>query len=226
MSIAFNCASCGKKYSVKDEFAGKRVKCAACGATMVLPAVDAKPSLPPAQTAAPNTVSPKQPANPPGSIFDELELEESSGGARGKSTPVMAGHVLQPRIDPSDIDDFELEPPAKVKIDVGVFMDDEPGGSPPAGGKTGVAKKNSAKSPPKSPAPFDEAGFDLSVAEDAHEPAPPPEPTVPCPGCGEPMKQSAVLCINCGLNVRTGERIEGAKKGGFGKLFGGLRREK
>src|SRR5688572_6910480 len=128
MSIAFTCSSCGKKYTVKDEFAGKRVKCAACNNTMVLPAAGAKKTLPPAEKTAPKVVAPKEPAGPVGSIFDELEPEGSSAPSSGKV--VMAGHILQPQLDPSEIDEFELEPPAKVNIDVGVFLDDDPGTSP------------------------------------------------------------------------------------------------
>jgi ribosomal protein S27E len=221
MSIAFTCSSCGKKYTVKDEFAGKRVKCAACSTTMVLPAAGGKKPLPPAEKATPKVVAPKQSAEPLGSIFDELEPEGSSSAANGKV--VMAGHILQPQLDPDEIDEFELEPPAEVKVDVGVFLDDNPGASPAPKVKTPAGKV--AKSAEK-PAPAVDEDFDLTVAEDPHEEPPPPEATVPCPSCGESIKQNAVLCIHCGLNLRTGEKIEGAKKGGFGKLFGGLKRDK
>jgi ribosomal protein S27E len=223
MSIAFTCSSCGKKYTVKDEFAGKRVKCAACNNTMVLPAAGAKKTLPPAEKTAPKVVAPKEPVGPVGSIFDELEPEGSSAPSGGKV--VMAGHILQPQLDPSEIDEFELEPPAKVKIDVGVFLDDDPGTSPEPKKKP-AAGKGATKPVKKGPAPAAGDDSDLTVAEDPHDVPPPPEPTVPCPGCGQGMKPNSVLCIHCGLDLRTGEKIEGAKKSGFGKLFGGLKREK
>ena len=36
--IEFSCASCSKKYRVKDEFAGKSARCRECGAAMPIPA--------------------------------------------------------------------------------------------------------------------------------------------------------------------------------------------
>lgn len=39
--LTFNCANCGKKYSVDDKLAGKKAKCKACGAAIVVP----KPQL-------------------------------------------------------------------------------------------------------------------------------------------------------------------------------------
>ncbi|MEQ8790865.1 MAG: hypothetical protein RIC55_31675 [Pirellulaceae bacterium] len=38
----------------------------------------------------------------------------------------------------------------------------------------------------------------------------PPEPTAtghPCPSCGQPMRPGAVLCVNCGFNLQTGQRV-------------------
>jgi hypothetical protein len=37
MAISFEC-SCGKQFTVKEEFAGKRTKCPACGAALTVPA--------------------------------------------------------------------------------------------------------------------------------------------------------------------------------------------
>jgi DNA-directed RNA polymerase subunit RPC12/RpoP len=38
--IEFSCHSCGKEFSVKDELAGKKGKCAACGEAIVVPSPD------------------------------------------------------------------------------------------------------------------------------------------------------------------------------------------
>ncbi|MCG8586353.1 MAG: hypothetical protein MI757_16720, partial [Pirellulales bacterium] len=43
MPINFACPTCQKKYSVKDSLAGKRVKCASCGAVIEIP--DETPGL-------------------------------------------------------------------------------------------------------------------------------------------------------------------------------------
>src|SRR5256885_352206 len=37
MPIQVECTGCGKRYSVADQFAGKRAKCKNCGATLVVP---------------------------------------------------------------------------------------------------------------------------------------------------------------------------------------------
>lgn len=36
MSVRLEC-SCGKKLSIKDEMAGRRIKCPACGAVLTIP---------------------------------------------------------------------------------------------------------------------------------------------------------------------------------------------
>lgn len=46
MAITFACG-CGKSFSVADELAGKRVKCTACAAVLVVPAAPAKPAAKP-----------------------------------------------------------------------------------------------------------------------------------------------------------------------------------
>ncbi|HTU18694.1 MAG TPA: SHOCT domain-containing protein [Gemmataceae bacterium] len=47
--IDFNCPGCGKAFSVKDDFAGKKTKCQKCGARMMIPSAPADPALSPAQ---------------------------------------------------------------------------------------------------------------------------------------------------------------------------------
>jgi uncharacterized Zn finger protein (UPF0148 family) len=45
---------------------------------------------------------------------------------------------------------------------------------------------------------FDELGLEAPA---------PTETGHPCPSCGRPMKQGAVLCVNCGFNLQTGQRV-------------------
>src|SRR5262249_15065029 len=40
--IGFSCSGCGKSFSVKDEFSGKKTKCPSCGAPIRVPAASAK----------------------------------------------------------------------------------------------------------------------------------------------------------------------------------------
>lgn len=45
--IKFDCSSCAQSYRVKDEYAGKRVKCKACGTVNTIPSApqDEAPSV-------------------------------------------------------------------------------------------------------------------------------------------------------------------------------------
>ena len=56
MSIAFNCTTCSKPFSVKGELAGKKIKCGNCGTLLEVPTDEAQadPMAPaPSQTATP-----------------------------------------------------------------------------------------------------------------------------------------------------------------------------
>jgi hypothetical protein len=52
MAITFNCAQCGKSYTLDDSLAGKQAKCS-CGIEMTVPAPSAAPVPPPIAPAAP-----------------------------------------------------------------------------------------------------------------------------------------------------------------------------
>jgi hypothetical protein len=39
-----------------------------------------------------------------------------------------------------------------------------------------------------------------------------PETEIPCPSCGAILPPRAVLCVGCGYNLRTGQKLEGPKK--------------
>lgn len=77
MSIAATCG-CGKQYSLADQFAGKKVKCKACGQAFVVPAATAVVAAPPkpAQAkAAPAAIAPaKAPAPEPLALKDDAGL--------------------------------------------------------------------------------------------------------------------------------------------------------
>jgi hypothetical protein len=45
MAITFQCASCGRRYKVKDRLAGRRVKCKDCGAALRIPDLEDFPDL-------------------------------------------------------------------------------------------------------------------------------------------------------------------------------------
>lgn len=51
--ISFNCPNCGKSFSIKDELAGRRSRCMACGMSFVVPGGPAPEALPLAVASAP-----------------------------------------------------------------------------------------------------------------------------------------------------------------------------
>jgi len=63
MPISFTC-ECGKHLRAKDEGAGRSVKCPACGATLVIPAVSEEPPAPEPEPEPPPLRSWEQPVRP------------------------------------------------------------------------------------------------------------------------------------------------------------------
>src|SRR5690606_35175524 len=105
MSISFKCPQCNHGYKVDDAAAGKRAKCAKCGATMTVPEPE---------PAAPSLLS---------ELFDSEEGETSSQG----SQKLELGYSIQPSAElDDDEDEFELEPPITPPV-VMPFLDDDPG---------------------------------------------------------------------------------------------------
>jgi hypothetical protein len=57
MAITFNCAQCGKSYTLDDSLAGKQAKCS-CGTEMTVPAPSATPAAPVPAAPVPAAPSP------------------------------------------------------------------------------------------------------------------------------------------------------------------------
>ncbi|MEZ6089754.1 MAG: hypothetical protein R3C05_17345 [Pirellulaceae bacterium] len=113
MAIQFQC-QCGKELKLKDEFAGKKIRCPSCQQPLQVPAVDdLAADLPPVQQFA-------------------------------QPTPAAAGH-------------------------------------PGAGGLGAL---------------FDEEGMG-------------PLSGPVCMGCAKEMRPGTVICMNCGFNMQTGQRLQG-----------------
>lgn len=68
--IEFPCNSCGKRFSMAEEFAGRKGKCKQCGATLTVPTPPPKPSnkivveVPPAPPHQPLAFSSPEPSKP------------------------------------------------------------------------------------------------------------------------------------------------------------------
>jgi uncharacterized protein (TIGR00266 family) len=99
--IKFACPSCQKGYRVKDELAGRKAKCKACGEPMQVPALEAQLAV-----ATPSPVA----AGPP--------------AAQGpKSTDVLTGTTPNLRYEISQRPDFSL---VKIDLDSGSKVFAEP----------------------------------------------------------------------------------------------------
>ena len=84
MAIRFKC-SCGKIYTVKDDFAGKVATCKACGKKVRIPSPKAAPA---AAAPAPPAASPQASAAPPPAPAPK------AGGGRGKMFALIGGAVV------------------------------------------------------------------------------------------------------------------------------------
>src|ERR1700731_4532437 len=82
MPITVNCA-CGKKYPVKDEFAGHRVKCPGCGQVLTIPGVqkNAPAAANSHTTASPRTLTDFQMDADDGATVKKPEKKKGGKGA-------------------------------------------------------------------------------------------------------------------------------------------------
>ena len=87
MAIVFNC-ECGRQLQVRDEHAGRRVKCPACGEETTAPS---------AAAIQPEASAPYSPAAQPerrARRFEDDESEREVRGPRGRSGKAVAALVL------------------------------------------------------------------------------------------------------------------------------------
>ncbi|MCX5660130.1 MAG: hypothetical protein NTW19_10465 [Planctomycetota bacterium] len=224
-SVFISCPSCAAKYRWKDELAGKKIKCAKCQAILRMPleptggaAVIHKvgedsphppaPTHPPASTAKPVAKTAAIPASPkaPPPVVEEPDPPRSSG------------------VDAYDIDDGEEPAPASA-----------PAAAPPAAPKPtpkppapAPSKPAPAKPPAAKPAAKPDLDQSIGLAGDVSLPPPPPakkgadkaaEPgaTARCPSCGNAIKPEAVICLNCGFNIKAGAKVETTVEAGGGE---------
>ena len=81
--IHFKCGKCGKKLAAKDESAGKRVKCPACGQVLQAPAAGEAPRAPAAKATPAPAQAPAKPAPPPPAAPRPAEQTAARGAVTG-----------------------------------------------------------------------------------------------------------------------------------------------
>lgn len=116
MPIRLVCPSCSAALSVKDEYAGRAVKCPKCGG--VIPASSAGAAAPtPSKPAMPSLPTSPPPAPPAFDAVDDAEKPKPKITARATAKPAAKA---------ADTDDDEVAKPAKKKGRDEDDRDDEP----------------------------------------------------------------------------------------------------
>ena len=122
-----------------------------------------------------------------------LKLQDKAAGKRGRC-PHCKSVITVPETTLSQDDLIEIipiEPPKPAQ--------------PPK--PLPVARPASAQATTDEPAPTEPI-----VQPEPVKPPELPEPPVSeeknCPGCGKPIADGAVICINCGLNLKTGQKLQ------------------
>jgi hypothetical protein len=91
MPIAFSC-DCGKRFTVSDEYAGKRTKCPGCGSALTVP-------------------TPEAPGAP------EVSKEESEEEKAYRALAEAPDEEPAPRTPPVQSGSWAADPPRRVKVD-------------------------------------------------------------------------------------------------------------
>ncbi|MCE9589528.1 MAG: hypothetical protein K8S99_03275 [Planctomycetes bacterium] len=207
------CADCAQAYRWLPELAGKKVRCK-CDGVMLFP--DTGPGKGKAVRAAMKSHGkPKAPAapKPPADEAGPSSNDSTSSVTASKSgSPVAGGSSIAAGTSSSS--SLPLDDDFDLDLDLGG------GGVPPAGDM-----------------------IDIRAAEEVPPPAAEAPPATPagntCPSCKATLKPGAVLCVQCGFNLKkgkltaskvsgggggTGEGAEGVPGGSTGGLFARLTR--
>jgi hypothetical protein len=95
MSITVTC-HCGKKLQSRDEHAGMRAKCPACGAVLLIPkpAVKVETTVKAEPATAPLTTKPHTPSAPPGPLYEGKRVADWLESLRGND-PAQRRHAAE-----------------------------------------------------------------------------------------------------------------------------------
>ena len=78
----------------------------------------------------------------------------------------------------------------------------------PAPPSNGAAAATASKVAPPAPAPAPQAAAQARPSLLSPRPVKPAAPAGPaCPWCSKPLAEGAVLCVNCGYNLKTKQRL-------------------
>lgn len=203
-SVFMSCPSCAAKYRWKDELAGKKIKCAKCQSILRMP--DDAAGQPAIVRKAGDDAAPAAPAAAKPAVAAKAAHAPPPAPPEPPAAPAPA--AAKPSVETYDVDDGEPSsaPP--------------PPAPPPPPPKPAPAAKPAAPTKPAAPAkshapakpaakPQEDEG--ISLQENHGETPPAAEPAAgasKCPSCGNAVKPGAVICLNCGLNLKEGSKVK------------------
>ena len=100
MAITFNCAQCGKSYTLDDSLAGKQAKCS-CGTQMTVPAPSPAPAVPSPPPAAPMPAAPMPGQPMPGQFPPAAPMQGQPMQGQPMQGQPMQGQPMQGQFPPA-----------------------------------------------------------------------------------------------------------------------------
>ncbi|MFH0963019.1 MAG: hypothetical protein V2A58_03305 [Planctomycetota bacterium] len=198
MSISVKCP-CGAVHEMPDSWAGKRGKCSNCGRLLAVPFPSARPreNVPPQPQPPPAPAEPPKPA--PSEEFVPFEMEEVDDAAFEEGAKKKEEESRKEEPPPPDVHvegniiSFKCSCGKLLKAPL-----DKAGKT----AKCPVCKKPiSVPAPPeKKPEKEPESTFEYVSEEDIE--------ILECPNCGAHMEKGAILCVQCGTNRVSGEKVD------------------
>ncbi len=171
---------CGHEFAVKDEVAGRSVRCPKCGELVTVPAA-------PSKTATPASAAPPPLTKPP-------SLEKApAAAAPGKTAPAIPSPRVEAKSQAPPAQFVEADYP-EVLEDDDEFRLEVPIEKPP------LVIPSVTNAPPLAakPAPAAPAAPKERQAEER----------APCPGCGQSLAVRSVICPSCGYHKGLQRRVD------------------
>ncbi|HMP79707.1 MAG TPA: hypothetical protein PKD54_09670 [Pirellulaceae bacterium] len=187
MSIKAKCGHCQSSFSVRDEFAGKRVKCPQCAEPMTIPNKSSSPAQP--ARAGQSARPPAQGSGQPGTGLSPVLPHEAK--------PKSASKPVKPASPPSQAP-LPAAAGTRTAAAAPMFI-----------GAAGAAYD--AKQKPRRPAANTTSNYYnplLDLLDEAEVVARPRGTS--CGNCGAEVQPNAIICVECGFNLETGEKLETA----------------
>ena len=201
--MRFSCETCGQRYKADDSFAGEDVECSKCGATISVPASE--------QPLEPPETAPSPPKLSLSSVSQKTARPESSKTVQLPPKPPVPP-VSASAVEPESAKVPKLTMPSSFKKQM---QKRETGASeevkaPPLSipGIKPQAQEPEKKTEVKAP----QFTMPSDFKQDSDETAGDPD-AGNCPKCGSLLQSaSAVICTQCGHNLKAGMNVNTLKK--------------